>query len=415
MDKNKTLNKNKQDNIWDAAYLILYALTVAHAFYFTTMFPTEFLDNTARYFYGAILLYVVLKLVFSKRYSRAEQVLSVVMIGIFSIAGVVTGYLEIIQFVLLIVGAKGIDFRKILMSYSAAAVLMLLAAFVASQCGIIVDLITYTPRSFNGGLRHSFGIIYPTDFAAHVFYVVMAIACVVAIKRGRSENKKKNAMITIAICVISIVIAGFLYYECLAFTSTICLIGFVMLVVFMSLISHAGEKIYKFFVRVLMLAPVLLSVLYISLSKFYVAGVNIWEKINTALSNRIAVSSRALSMYNVKLFGQFIEELGWGGLSDTSNISEEQYFFIDDSYLRILLEYGLFVFIIVIAIFTIILKKSADKRQIILFAALVAVAVHCFMEHHMMEVAYNPFLLIFLTVMPEGEKNELEEVDNPVH
>ena len=145
------------------------------------------------------------------------------------------------------------------------------------------------------------------------------------------------------------------------------------------------------------------------------AGVNIWEKINTALSNRIAVSSRALSMYNVKLFGQFIEELGWGGLSDTSNISEKQYFFIDDSYLRILLEYGLFVFIIVIAIFTIILKKSADKRQIILFAALVAVAVHCFMEHHMMEVAYNPFLLIFLTVMPEGEKNELEEVDNPVH
>ena len=174
MEKNKTPKKDKQtiikqNKLWDISYLVILALIVAHEFYYTTMFPIELLDNTTRYFYAAILLYVVLKLVLSKRYTRQEQIFSGIAIAVFAVAGIVTGYLEIIQYVLLIIGAKGIDARKLLGAYAGTAILMLIVAFVASQMGFITDIITYTPRNINGGMRHSFGIIYPTDFRPMYF------------------------------------------------------------------------------------------------------------------------------------------------------------------------------------------------------------------------------------------------------
>ena len=44
---------------------------------------------------------------------------------------------------------------------------MLIVAAIASQTGMIADVIGYSPRNA-AAARHSYGIIYPTDFAAHI-------------------------------------------------------------------------------------------------------------------------------------------------------------------------------------------------------------------------------------------------------
>ena len=53
---------------------------------------------------------------------------------------------------------------------------MLIVAAIASQTGVIADVIGYSPRNA-AAARHSYGIIYPTDFAAHIFYLILAVSC----------------------------------------------------------------------------------------------------------------------------------------------------------------------------------------------------------------------------------------------
>ena len=48
---------------------------------------------------------------------------------------------------------------------------MTAVAFISSKIGIISDL---TYMRTNGTYRHAFGSVYPTNFAAHIFYFILA-------------------------------------------------------------------------------------------------------------------------------------------------------------------------------------------------------------------------------------------------
>ena len=41
-----------------------------------------------------------------------------------------------------------------------------------------------------------------------------------------------------------------------------------------------------------------------------------------------------------------------------------------------------------------------------LFAAIVMIRVHSFMEHHLLEMAYNPFLLVLLAGIDTADKEK---------
>ena len=79
-------------------------------------------------------------------------------------------------------------FDNILKVYTAVVSVMLIVAAIASQTGMIADVIGYSPRNA-AAARHSYGIIYPTDFAAHIFYLILAVSCLVY---GREYRKTKN-------------------------------------------------------------------------------------------------------------------------------------------------------------------------------------------------------------------------------
>jgi hypothetical protein len=68
---------------------------------------------------------------------------------------------------LMILGAAGKSFRRILTIWLILATVLMAAAFFASQAGIIEDLVYK-------GNRHSYGIVYCTDCAAHVLFLMIS-------------------------------------------------------------------------------------------------------------------------------------------------------------------------------------------------------------------------------------------------
>ena len=169
MDKNKSISTQKI-NRWDVGYFILYGIVLAKCVYETTMFSQQVLVGTFKLFLAAMVLYTGAKVLFSGYYSRKEQLAIAVVVLIFGIVGLQTGYYELLQPVLLIAGAKNVRFDNILKVYTAVVSVMLIVAAIASQTGVMADVIGYSPRNA-AAARHSYGIIYPTDFAAHVFYL----------------------------------------------------------------------------------------------------------------------------------------------------------------------------------------------------------------------------------------------------
>ena len=399
MDKNKSISTQK-NNRWDVVYFILYGIVLAKCVYETTMFSQQVLVGTFKLFLAAMVLYTGTKVLFSGYYSRKEQLAIAVVILIFGIVGLQTGYYELLQPVLLIVGAKNVRFDDILKVYTAVVSVMLIVAAIASQTGVIADVIGYSPR--NAAARHSYGIIYPTDFAAHIFYLILAVSCLGIWKRVR-ENEKYRYLAWLRWLIV-IAAAVFIYIKAGAFTGTVCLTGFLVLTGLIYLLerknlAHRVCEIFKYL-------PIVWASLFLALSYFYSESNAIMVKIDTVLSQRLMVSHKVWSEYSIKPFGQFIEEQGWGGVADPTGIDPAKYFFIDDMYLRMLFEYGIIVFAVVLILLIVIGHKAIGANQYVLFAVIVMIGVHSFMEHHLLEMAYNPFLLVLLAGIDTADKEK---------
>ncbi len=76
--------------------------------------------------------------------------------------------------------------------------------------------------------------------------------------------------------------------------------------------------------------------------------------------------------------------VGFGG----SLTLKQEYFFIDSSYINILLRYGIVFLLMLLVIYGTICYKH--KRDTALMISIVLLAISCFIDHHIMEEAYNP-------------------------
>ena len=135
-------------------------------------FMDYFSDNSMHY-----LLYIGLGLILFKMFFLDKQDLKEFAVKILTLGFLVLIWRTSSDFMLLtmgvyILGAKDVQFRRIIKLYFIVGTMTLLFIMVCSLTGVIKNLIYH--RIFNSVTRQSFGIIYPTDFAAHVLYLLLA-------------------------------------------------------------------------------------------------------------------------------------------------------------------------------------------------------------------------------------------------
>lgn len=371
---------------WENVYLIIYGVIVAHDFLDATMFRIQWPPKFGLVLYFAIMAYTLAMFCFNNKYSKKELICAGVVLAAFVIAAVAGDNSFLFEVGFLIVGAKNIHFDRILKVFFGVSLVILAAAMICSQAGIIENLVYPSVR---GGVRQCFGTIYPTDFAAHVFYMAMAALCM------------NNRRIHIADIVIVGALGVFVYKACSAFTGTMTLglaaIGMIVVMIVQRRLEQK-EKLegtaaplgwWNGLLRFLTLAPVFFAALFIGMVHLYRPESAFWAKLDQILSLRLSVSAEGTANYAYRLFGQHVEEFGNGRSIET----REHYFFIDDSYLRMALIYGIVILIVVLLMMIIIANRAIRYQRCMLYLAMLLIALHCFMEQHMLEMAFNPFIL----------------------
>jgi len=295
-------------------------------------------------------LIVVKASVSEKKSNWKELVFEIGLIAVFLAVKNRNGQEILLDTLLLILGAKEIASEKLIRVYTVTIATALFVTIGASLLGIIENLSYAQPGRMT---RMAFGIGYPTDFGAHVLFLLL---CYFYLRR------KKIQYVELAITVL---IGGLIYIFCGARTNALC-IWLLAGVLFYTKIRRDDAKKRKkeyemasWFSGLLASAGTICAAGILILSMLYTKGSSIFLKLDSILSQRLSFSQKGMEVYGFSIFGQYIPMQGNGGSTETPL----NYFFLDSSYISILLQYGLIMFVMILILWGIIGLRARKEKD----------------------------------------------------
>lgn len=400
--------------VLDNLALVLYALFIFEAFMRTTTFVIDWHP-----YYHLSLKVILILMVVAKSFLKVFDDLWVYILLFICAIGYALAYLQgnhgiLLEIILFTVLLKDIDFKKIAKLFFVVIGISLVCIFIASKQGMLTNLTYYSDR---GPWRQSFGINYPTDFAAYILYLSLVWVFI------------RNVNISFVEIVLMGLLTRWSWINCSARASTICMVLLIVVAlackvahIICKLVDrkrHSGGILWKLVCAVTNLVtwlttlavPVCFGFSVLSAYKFDITN-TVYQKLNSLLSNRLYLGKVTFDTYDIKLFGQEIEMHGNGGTTLpwlNYATTDTGYNFIDCSYLNIMFRYGLFVVtctVLLLWITSILAKKHKDYITVFIIAI---IAVHSIIEHHMLDLHYNPFIFMLFSGCFSIVKNSRKE------
>lgn len=371
-----TLNSNVEKVFYISIlsiFLIYYELQ-------TIMYPAEWIGFNYFYLKTFLCVFLFVKYVLkeNRKIGVLEFVLAVMIIYSFMMSYQNAGYGILLDTMLLILGAKDISYRLIVKTYIAVKVPIIFLTIICSKIGIVTNLI----YNQHGRIREALGFVYPTDFAAQIFFVFIAWVCLREIKISYLE------------LIVMLVIAGILKRYCDARCSVLCIVLLVVWITFLKCMQHISVN-YKviywgkcIFRGSALASPYLFTLFMILASRFYNPENEILKKINKLINNRLLLGNKGFEDYDSSLYGQYITMIGNGGTTE----QPQNYNFLDCSYVNMWLRFGGLVFIVVLLIISYLMLKNWNN--ILLIGIIVLICLHSIIEHHLFEFYYNIMILL---------------------
>ena len=377
--------ENKYSFSWalEQIYLLLFCVLIGYHFFLTTMFSIEWPSLIQFYLNSGIVLVLVLKTGVDDKYNVRELIIIALLGAAFLLSWRHNENEEILLCMLVIWGARKINFEKILKVFFIVISVLLVFTVICSLTGQIENLIFYQG---DRRARMAFGVCYPTDFSAYVFFLSV-VYCYLWKDRLRYLE------------TIGVAALGFLvYYFCDARMNTICLLLTAVLFSLLIFMRRRQKKkgkeyeMHKALAYLLALSPTICGAVMILLSMFYSSQNRFFSLLNSMLNNRIYYGHKGMELYGIPLWGQYIPMRGNGGTTDVIR----NYFFLDSSYIYILLQFGVLTLVAVLICWCLVSFKAVRNKNWGLLLAVALIAVQCMVEHHMMAIVYNPFFMAIL-------------------
>ena len=318
--------------------------------------------------------------------------MAVFMIFLFSLGRQSLDY-DMCYYTIFIFGAEEIEFRKILKIFILTVSSIMTVTIIASILNLIPNI--EVGRSASPVLRYSLGALYPTDFAARVFCLILAY---VALKKFILSLPEYIGIIAV-IFTINLVTDTRLDTILMILILVCCILKKYL----EKLIAYLGSKK----INLLILLFIFINII---LPYIYTPNNVILRKLDNLLSTRLYFGNLAFKNYNVDLLGQYIYQVGNGGIHHSPITN---YFFIDVSYVRILMMQGLVAFIYTLFL---ICKNSSNFIENKLYFyefMLLMVVLSAAIDHHFWEISFNFTLLATFSKLTCSERNlDYEGINN---
>lgn len=374
------VDKKNVSHYLDIIYYVILAAFIVHVYLDNTTFHIPWPNQYYEILRIVIVGFVIFKFGLNSPFSPKILILNLIFWLVLVLGWNKTGYIFLVEIAFFALGAKGIPFRRIALLYLGISIFILSSAFLGAVFGVIPNYVFYDQSA----PKNSFGIIYSTDFSAHLLYTVL-VYCYI---RGKK------------ICYYECGIIGFLgfliYIYCRARMNSgaliilsILLVGFKFIDQMEKRKSRKSLQILKDAVQILMASSFgCFSIIMIIMTRYFSDSNFILNKLNNWMSNRLSLGQNGIRNYGITFFGTPFDLVG------TDIIRKGSYNFIDSSYVLVMLRYGVLVLLAFLIAFTFVAFKARRSKEEVTLVVLFIVAFQCAIEHHMLELNYNIFILL---------------------
>ena len=282
----------------------------------------------------------------------------------------------------MIVASYRKDYRKIFRTMILLAGSIMAFTVVMNLLGVIPEW----PLERDGQIRHSFGTLGPTNLAGHIGFALMAY---MYIKDGRI--KWPAYVVIIILSVLNLVyVDGRTAFLSVFLGSVGCLVY----TAFHKMQWKVPERMLKLWRGFLLSAYPVASGVFLFWVFTYSTDPNIFYNkfhILYSLQGRIANPNRIMGVTGITPFGNYYEHYWVAGntFKNTGN-----YEFLDSSYARVLLMYGWVAFLLILGLLIFAQIRLYKQKKTFQMFILAVLSLHFLMEHHILEPAYNIFLLL---------------------
>lgn len=335
---------------------------------------------------------ILVKLLYDSIYLKLEIVK---LILIFLLLGLISLHINsnvLFCSFFFIIAARNIDIRKLLLGALWIQLILTIMIAVASQIGLVSDWM----YNIEGRNRHSLGYIYPSYIASIFFYMILAYMYI----RKEKLHLLETIMIGVLNCIIFV----------LTDSKTSFVLTFLAIVVFFVLKYYKKELknnlisklLYSYSVFGIAIISIVTCIVYNDENNFLV-------KINSFINNRLIMGHNALMEHGVTLFGEKIRWIGFGGLGYTTSALKEEYNFVDCSYVKVLLDYGIIFFVIMLSGYALVSYRAIKEKDRFLCNCILFMCIYSIIEPRIIEFGFNPFVLSLCVLFRRNTTDTIEE------
>lgn len=364
-------------------YEIAFAFEFVVAFLITSTYTDYFSNHLLHTLMFAGLALVLLKIFLFDDLDLKWLAIDAIVLILLLITWRTSKEFSLFSMGIFVLGARNVDFKRIIKIYFYVGMLLLAFVVISAMGGLIRNLVYR--RDMTNIVRQSFGIAYPTDFAAHVLYLILAYAY---LKFGKIKWYDYAVFLAVAVFLVKFSDARLSAYAIILSIP----------VLWIGQRAQTDHLLSRFIASFYWTVPILSAYLVIIASYFFTPSNKILTKVNNASSGRLFLGHKAISEYGFSMFGKQIIEHGWGGANGLkmSQNAPANYFFVDSSFLRMTILYGIIMAIIILLAMTKISWESFQKGSFALASIIVIVSVSAMVEQRLLDLAYDPFLIALL-------------------
>lgn len=341
--------------------------------------------------YTSILLSVLLVASNFTLYESTQQlkifIIALLVLIVASNAGFAYhGYALWIYFALL-VGAKRVDFHKILKFHFSVELCFCIANILADTMGWTDKSLLYMgdqrENMFGEDVisRYSAGYPAATDFATHILYMLLDLWI---LKKGKLK------IIEYAF-VLGVVLA--LIFYCDARQAAGCIFLVLLASLYLSRLEKKQKSLNKWFGGILIMGIPLFFVLSLYSTLSYDSSDIGWVAANVVLSGRLALGLEAIEEFGIPWLGQVVKMFGAG----FTGVGEE-YNYVDCAYIQMLLRWGIVVVALFLLGFVRICRDAYKRRDLVLMFALFIAGISAMITQFLFYLNYCVFIFALTAI-----------------
>lgn len=296
-------------------------------------------------------------------------------------------YVAIFAIVLFAFSSGNVDEKAILK----CSLWTVLLVWIVTIVGAVIGIIPWNVVVQGTRVRYNLGFRY-TTYSANIFMHLVIIWVYL---------HKKPKLIDVFVIMTANVLLFFA-------TDTKVVFAEIMLLIFAWIFAgwiNLKRKFWKVFFKSAFIWCALIALVF---HIGYDASIPWMYELNNLVTHRLDLGYRAFQLYGITLFGQ---EVVW--VTSDAQALGKAYFYVDSSFLNVLLNYGLVLFVLLVIGLTGVMKRSINRKNVHECVALLFVALHAITDPQLFNILYNPFLvLVGRSILKNNDFRKSIDVNN---